>query len=511
MSGAREARARQGEALINASPIGRSNQEMTGARGSPARQGEASRNVSPTRSASAIARSLKKGRNDKIMMIFKKAIPRRTFIRGAGVTLALPLLDGMIPALAAPDKPVKRFSIVYVPNGRIMEQWTPKTDGTGFELPLLLEPFAPFRDRLLVVTGLTLNIAKHFPGEEVGVHERPCGAYLTGVHPKWTDGADIHNGISLDQIVAKEFGKYTQLASLEVSLDSAGILGACEKGWSCAYINTLCWRSPTTPIPMENNPRRAFERLFGDVGSTESAERRAIQRRNNSILDSLSEATADLIRGLGPGDRAKISEYLDSIRDIERRIQIAEQESSRDLPSLARPSGVPATFQEHARLMFDLQVLAFQADLTRMITFMVGREKTDRPYPEIGIPDAHHPLTHHAGDPQKIEKVVRIEALQAKMFAYYLEKLRSTPDGDGSLLDHMVINYGCGISEGNGHSVVNLPLVLVGGASYFKGGRHIRYPKGPPLSNLHLTLLDKLGIPVENFGDSTGKLDLLAV
>jgi hypothetical protein len=442
-------------------------------------------------------------------MIFKKAIPRRTFIRSAGVTLALPLLDAMIPALAAPEKPVKRFSIVYVPNGRIMEQWTPSTESADFELPLLLQPFAPFRDRLLVITGLTLNIAKHAPGEEVGVHERPCGAYLTGVHPKWTDGADIRNGISLDQIVAKEFGKYTQLASLEVGLDSAGILGACEKGWSCAYINTLCWRSPTTPIPMENNPRRVFERLFGDIGSTDPAERRAIQRRNKSILDSLNEATGDLIRDLGPGDRAKLSEYLDSIRDIERRIQIGEQESSRNLPSLARPYGVPATFQEHARLMYDLQVLAFQADLTRMITFMVGREKTDRPYPEIGIPDAHHPLTHHAGDPQKIAKVVKIEALQAQMFAYYLEKLRSTPDGDGSLLDHMVINYGCGISEGNGHSVVNLPLVLIGGASYFKGGRHLRYPKEPPLSNLQLTLLDKLGIHLDKFGDSTGKIDAL--
>src|SRR5207237_1221071 len=299
----------------------------------------------------------------KVTMIFKKAIPRRTFLRAAGVALGLPLLDGMMPAFAAAEKSAKRFSIVYVPNGRIMEKWTPATEGTSFELPPLREPFASFRDRMLVVTGLTLNIAKASPGEEVGVHERPCGAYLTGVHPKWTDGADIHNGISLDQIVAKEFGKHTQLASLEAGLDSAGILGACEKGWSCAYVNTLCWRSPTTPIPMENNPRRIFERLFGEVGSTDAAERRTIQRRNKSILDSLSEATDDLIRELGPSDRSRISEYLDSIRDIERRIQIAEQESSRTLPALARPSGIPATFEEHARLMFDLQVLAFQADL----------------------------------------------------------------------------------------------------------------------------------------------------
>jgi hypothetical protein len=444
-------------------------------------------------------------------MVFKKAIPRRTFLKGLGTTLALPLLDGMIPALTAAENPVKRLSIVYVPNGRIMDRWTPKTLGTDFELPLLLQPFAPFRDRLLVLSGLNLNIAKAWPGEEVGVHERPCGAYLTGVHPKWTDGADIRNGISLDQIIGKEFGKYTQLASLEIGLDSAGIIGACEKGWSCAYVNTLSWRTPTAPIPMETNPRRVFERLFGDVASTDSAEQRALVRRNNSILDSLREATDDLLRGLGPNDRTKISEYLDSVRDIERRIQVAEQQNSRELPALERPGGVPATFEEHARLMYDLQVLAFQADLTRMTTFMVGREKTERPYPEIGIPDAHHPLTHHAGDPEKIEKVVQIEALQSRMFAYYLEKLRSTPDGDGSMLDHLIVTYGSGISEANGHSVLDLPLLLVGGGMGVKGGRHIRYPKDTPLANLQLALLDKLGIPVENFGDSNGKLDLLSV
>ena len=468
-------------------------------------------NVSPTRSASAIARSPKERRNDRAMPIFKKTIPRRTFIRGIGATLALPLLDAMVPAFGAPAK-VKRLSMVYLPNGRIMQRWTPTAVGTDFDLPLLLEPFAPFRDQLLVLTGLALNVAKIRPGEEVGVHERPCGAYLTGVHPKWTDGADILNGTSLDQIIGKEFGKYTQLASLEVSLDSAGILGACEKGWSCAYVNTLCWRTPTTPIPMENNPRRVFERLFGDIASTDAKEQRAVLRRNNSILDSLTETTNDLLRGLGPNDRTKIAEYLDSVRDIERRLQIAEQQSSRQLPSIDRPSGVPDTFQEHAKIMYDLQVLAFQADLTRMSTFMLGREKTDRPYPEIGIPDSHHPLTHHAGDPVKIEKVVRIEALQAKMFAYYLDKLRSTPDGDGSLLDHAIVTYGGGISEGNGHSVVNLPTLLFGGGSgTLKGGRHIRYQKDPPLSNLFLTLLDKLDIPVEKFGDSEGKLDLLPV
>ena len=434
------------------------------------------------------------------MMVFKKAIPRRRFLQGLGTTLALPVLDAMVPALAAAEKPVKRLSIVYVPNGRIMDRWTPKTTGADFDLPLLLEPFAPFRDRLLVLSGLNLNIAKAWAGEEVGVHERPCGAYLTGVHPKWTDGADIRNGISLDQIIAKEFGKYTQLASLEIGLDSAGIIGACEKGWSCAYVNTLCWRTPTSPIPMETNPRRVFERLFGDVASTDIAEQKAVLRRSNSILDSLREATGDLLRQLGPNDRTKLSEYLDSVRDIERRIEVAEQQSSRD------------TFEEHAKLMFDLQVLAFQADLTRMITFMMGREKTERPYPEIGVPDAHHPLTHHGGDRQKIEKVVQIEALHSKVFAYYLNKLQSTPDGEGSLLDHLIITYGSAISEGNGHSVNDLPaLIAGGGAGMIKGGRHIRYPKDTPISNLQLTLLDKLGFRVENFGDSDGRLDLLPV
>jgi Protein of unknown function (DUF1552) len=446
------------------------------------------------------------------MMIFKKAIPRRTFIRGAGAAFALPLLDSMIPAFGATQKPVKRLSIVYLPNGRIMQRWTPKTEGANFDLPELLEPFAPFRDQMLVLTGLALNIAKAWPGEEVGVHERPGGAYLTGVHPKWTDGDDIRNGISLDQIIGKEFGKYTQLASLETSMDSAGILGACEKGWSCAYINTLCWRTPTTPVPMENNPRRLFERLFGDVSSTDPAQQKAASRKNASMLDSLKEATDDLLKVLGPKDRNKISEYLDSIRDIERRIQVAEQQNSQQLPSLERPAGVPDTFQEHARLMYDLQVLAFQADLTRMITFMVGREKTDRPYPEIGIPDAHHPLTHHGGNPEIIEKVVRIEALQSKMFAYYLDKLKSTADGDGSLLDHSIVTYGGGISEANGHSVVNLPTLLFGGGSgELKGERHIRFRNDPPLANLFLTLLDKLGVPVEKFGDSEGRLNLLGV
>ena len=446
------------------------------------------------------------------MMIFKKAIPRRTFLRGVGTSLALPLLDGMIPAFAAVPKAAKRMSFVYVPCGRIMDAWTPVAEGTAFELPQVLQPLAPYRDRFTVLTGLSQLSALSAPGEEVGVHERPCGAYLTGVHPKWTDGDDVRNGVSLDQVIAHQFGKETQLASLELSLDAAGIVGACEKGWSCAYINTLSWQSPTSPLPMEHNPRRVFERLFGDLGSTDASVQRARLRRNSSILDSVIESISGLLKEVGPSDREKLSEYVESVRSIEHRIEMAERQGARELPSMERPVGVPLTYQEHAKLMFDLQVLAFQADLTRVITFMMGREKTDRPYGEIGIPDAHHPLTHHGGDADKIAKVVRIETLQSELLAYYVEKLRATRDGDGSVLDHMLLTFGSGISDGNVHSVRNLPLIVFGqGDAGIKGGRHLRYQADTPMANFYLTLVDKLGLPLERFGDSTGKLDLLSV
>ena len=328
------------------------------------------------------------------MMIFKKAMPRRTFLRGLGATLALPLLDGMVPAFAAAPETAKRMSFVYVPNGRIMADWTPAIpvsdrgaiEGLVGELPRVLQPLASHRDRFTVLTGLSQLAALSAPGEEVGVHERPCGAYLTGVHPKWTDGDDVRNGVSLDQIIASELGKETQLTSLELSLDAAGIVGACEKGWSCAYINTLSWQSPTTPLPMEHNPRRVFERLFGDLSSTDAHEQRARLRRNSSLLDSLTQAISDLSRELGASDRVKLSEYVDSIRNIERRIEVAERQNAWELPSMERPVGVPVTYQEHAKLMFDLQVLAFQADLTRVITFMMGREKTDRRTARSGFP-----------------------------------------------------------------------------------------------------------------------------
>ena len=450
------------------------------------------------------------------MMIFRKAIPRRTFLRGLGTTLALPLLDGMVPAMAAQRdtaaKPVVRLSVVYVANGVIMDKWTPAIEGAGFELTPILEPLAPFRDRILVLSGLAHNSGRALQGENTGDHARAGATYLTGVHPRKTEGADTRAGISVDQIAARELGKHTQLASLELALDSSELLGQCEAGYTCAYMNTLCWRTPTTPIPMENRPRAGFERLFGDNDSTDPAVRLRQIRTDRSILDSVTQKVARLLTGLGPTDRAKLTEYLDAVRDVERHIQMAEEQSSRELPTLERPPGVPSTFIEHAHLMIDLQVLAFQTDMTRVITFMTGREFGGRTYREIGIPDGHHSLTHHQYKQEKIDKVIRINIYHAKMFAYYLEKLQSTPDGDGSLLDHMVILYGSSLSDGNLHWHDNLPILLAGGgAGRIKGGRHLRYPQDTPMPNLLLTILDMLGVPVESLGDSTGKLDLLSV
>ena len=449
------------------------------------------------------------------MMMFKQAIPRRTFLRGLGTTLALPLLDGMIPAFArAAETPAtaKRLSIVYLPNGVMMDKWTPTTEGTGFEMTPVLEPLAPFRDRMLVLTGLNHNTGRALAGENTGDHARAGATYLTGVHPKKTEGADTRAGISMDQIVAKEFGKHTQLASLELCVDTPELLGQCEAGYTCAYMNTICWRTPTTPMPMEDRPRVVFERLFGDSESTDPAVRLRQIKRDHSILDSVTEKAVRLLADLGPSDQAKLTEYLEAIRDVERRIQTAEDQSARELPTLERPAGAPGTFTEHAKLMFDLQVLAYQTDLTRVTTFMMGREFGGRTYREIDIPEGHHSLTHHQYKPDKISKVIQINIYHAKHFAYFLEKLRSTPDGDGSLLDHTLLLYGGGLSDGNSHLHDNLPTLLAGGtAGQFQGGRHLRYAADTPLTNLLLTMTDMLGIPMDNLGDSTGKLNLLSV
>jgi hypothetical protein len=432
------------------------------------------------------------------MMIFKKAIPRRTFLQGVGATIGLPLLEGMVPAMAATRQtaaaPMTRLSIVYIANGMIMPKWTPATEGAGFELTPVLEPLASFRNQMLVLTGLTHNEGRALPDESTGDHARAGATYLTGVHPRKTEGADTRAGISADQIAAKELGKYTQLASLELCLDNPVLLGQCEAGYTCAYMNTICWSTPTTPMPMENRPRAVFERLFGDNDSTDPAVRLRQIQTDRSILDSVTEKVTGLLTGLGPGDRVKLT------------IQKAEEQSARELPTVERPAGVPARFDEHARLMYDLQVLAYQTDLTRVTTFMTGREFGGRTYNEIGIPDGHHSLTHHEYKQEKIDKVIKINIYQASHFAYFLDRLRSTPDGDGSLLDHTMVLYGGSLSDGNLHWHTNLPLLLVGGG--IKGGRHLRYPETTPMTNLLLTMLDRAKVPVEKLGDSTARLDI---
>ena len=444
------------------------------------------------------------------MMIFKKAIPRRTFLRGAGATIALPLLDAMFPALlkaqeraAAP----RRFSIVFAPNGMNMTDWTPKITGKGFELSPTLAPLAKYRDQMLVLSGLDNNPGYPLPGEgESAPHERAGGVFLTGVHPQ---RAGV-TGISLDQIIAKEMSKQTQLASLELGLHSSDAVGQCEKGWSCAYISTLSWRTPTTPLPIENRPRAVFERLFGD--STDPTVRTERIEKERSILDSVSVAAKDLMREISAEDRTRVSEYLDGMREVEHRIQMTEQQSGRELPTMEPPTGIPTDFASHLKLMFDLQVLAFQTDMTRMITFMTGPEQSNRTYREIGVPDVHHSLSHHQGSPASLSKLSKINLYHSELLGYYLEKLRATPDHDGNLLDNMMIMYGCSMSDGNDHLLQNLPIVLLGGGSgTLKGGNHIQFTKNTPISNLYLTLIDKMGIQVDKFGDSTGKLNLLSV
>jgi hypothetical protein len=450
-----------------------------------------------------------------MQIVMKRALPRRTFLRGAGAALALPLLDGMIPAFGgarvAAAAPVRRLGIVYVPNGIHMAQWTPPGDATALELMPIMQPLAPFRDQIVMVTGLSNSQGDALPGEGAGDHARASAAYLTGVHPRKTEGADIRAGVSMDQIAAAALGGETELASLELSLESREPVGACDPGYSCAYANTLCWRSPTTPLPMENDPRVVFERLFGASQSTDPAVWRARRDQDRSILDAVRDKLGRLRGEVGSSDRVKLDQYVDAIRDLERRITKGEQRAARELPAFDQPAGIPRTFEEHARLMFDLHVLAYQADLTRVITFMVGHETSQRAYPEIGVSDAHHPLSHHGGNREKIERLIKVNTYHATTFAYYLDKLRSTPDGDGTLLDHLTLIYGSGMSDGNLHNHHDLPTLVVGGGSgSIKGGRHLRYPARTPVTNLFLTLLDKVGVPVDTLGDSTGRLEPLS-
>ena len=439
--------------------------------------------------------------------ITKKAVNRRTMLRGVGAALALPLLDSMAPALVAFDQtaaaPVNRFGAVYTPNGRVMQKWTPAAEGAGFEFTPTLAPLQPFRDRLLVLSGLN----RRLPGNHVvGVHASASTGFLTDSLPIPAEGTNLYAGISADQIAAKQLSQYTQLASLEVGLQSGDFGGTSETGFSRAYINTLSWRSATTPLPMESNPRAVFERLFGDSGSTNPAVRLERLKQEQSILDSLTQTVADFGRGLGQRDRRKLTEYLEAIRDVERRIQKAEEQNGQQLPVVDHPAGVPANFSDYAKLMYDLCLLAYQADLTRVMTFMVGHELSGQTYPEIGVADAHHAISHHQGNPESLAKLAKIDAYNVSLFAYFIERLRATPDGDGSLLDHSMILFGAGMSDGNRHDPKNLPLVLAGGGcGQLKGGRHLRFTE-TPLANLHVTLLNKLGVHIDSIGDSRGEL-----
>jgi hypothetical protein len=447
------------------------------------------------------------------MIVTRKSLPRRAFLRGIGTTLALPLLDSMIPALAVAGaaKPVVRLGFVYHPVGMILNQWMPTAEGTGFEFTPTMKALEPFREYLTVFTGLA-QVNGRALGDGAGDHAREGATWLTGVHPKKTEGVGIRAGISADQLAARELAKNTQLASLELGLEGPSLAGGCDSGYSCAYTNTVSWRSDTTPLPVEINPRAVFERLFGDGESTDPAARLAALQEQRSILDYVSGSIDRLETKLGKSDRNKLSEYLDAIRDVERRIQKAEQQSAgMVIPSMERPSSVPEEFEDHARLMMDLQAIAWQTDMTRVITFMLGRAGSNRPYRNIGISDGHHSITHHQNDPVKIANVAKIDAYLVRTFAYFLQKLKDTPDGDGNLLDHSLILYGSGLGDANVHTHHELPTaVLGGGAGQMKGGRHLKYPKDTPLNNLLVSLLHKGGVRTENFGDATGELEHLS-
>ena len=428
-----------------------------------------------------------------------KQLSRRTILRGIGAAVSLPLLDAMVPAFASVTTPM-RLAFIYVPNGIMMDHWTPASDGTDFELPRILAPLAPHRDNVLVLSGLTQNTGRAL-GDAEGDHARASATYLTGVHPRKTAGEGICSGISVDQVAASHVGAGSKLPSLELACEDSRLVGNCDSGYSCAYSNTLSWRTPSTPLPPEVNPRLVFERLFGALDEN-PADRRQRLRNEISILDYVSDDTRRLTNQLGPSDHRKIDEYLTSVREIERRIQLAEKDDRQTPPSFEKPNGVPADFGDYAKLMFDLMLLAFQTGTTRVATFMIGREGSLRAYREIGISEAHHPVTHHSGNPELIEKVVRINTYHMQQFAYFIGKLKSTPDGDGTLLDHSQIVYGSGLSDGNRHAHNNLPILLAAKT----GGRHITYPAETPMNNLHLALLDRMGVRIDSLGDSNGEL-----
>jgi len=438
--------------------------------------------------------------------ITKRALPRRTFLRSIGATVALPLLDAMVPAATALAKtaanPVRRLGFVFMPMGCDQSRWFPPGD-TLDQLSPILDSLRPVKEHVTVVSNMELQCA--YPGS----HATSNSSFLSAAKAKLTESTDYYLGTTVDQVAAQHIGQATQLPSLELAMDLLQVVGQCDNGYACVYQNNLSWSSPTTPLPAEAHPRIVFESLFGEGGSM--AERRAALRRKASLLDAFNDDLSRLQRNLSPGDRTKVSQYLDTVREVERRIQKAEADAAEHpIRDLDRPVGVPAAYAEHARLMFDLQVLAMQGDVTRIITFQLARETSNRTYPEIGVPDPHHPLSHHGNDPAKIERMSKVNAFHVSLFAEYLAKLKATPEGNGNLLDHSLILYGSGIGNPNIHDHTNLPILIAGGsATGIKGNRHIKYAKPTPLANLHLTLLDKVGVKLDKFADSNGKVDEL--
>jgi hypothetical protein len=449
-------------------------------------------------------------------MLTRKHLPRRTFLKGMGAAIALPMLDAMTPALSAFGRSAApsplRMAFTYVPNGITMADWTPKGVGAAFELSRVMKPMAPFRQDMSILSGLAHRNGMAL-GDGPGDHARAAASYLTGVHPRKTAGADIQNGISVDQIAAQHIastGSTTRFASLELGCDDSRTVGNCDSGYSCAYTNSLAWRGPSTPMPPETNPRLVFERLFGDIDTSLTPEARARRMRyRRSILDLVGERTTELSATLGPADKRKLDEYLSSIREIEQRIERAEKDLTGLTPAIDKPTGIPVLYADYVNLMFDLQLIAFQTDMTRVVTMMMGREGSMRTYPEIGVPDPHHPLTHHRGNAEWIERVTKVNELHMELFAGFIGKMKATPDGDGSLLDHSVVIYGSGLSDGNRHTHEDLPVMLVGKGGNFKLGHHIAYPQGTPMTNLYLTLLDRMGVQPEKLGDSTGMIEHL--
>jgi hypothetical protein len=443
------------------------------------------------------------------MVIVKKHIPRRTFIRGMGVTLALPLLDAMVPVRSlfaqSAAKGTSRIGFVYVPHGAIMDKWTPATVGGGFEFTPILKPLEPFRDYVNVVSGLG-----HKAADTTAVHSLSPTTWLSGVRPKATQGVDAFAGVTADQIAAQSIGQDNALPSMELATeDHSGLIGSCDRDYGCIYMNTLSWRTPTTPMPMEINPRKVFERMFGQGGSP--SERLARIQEDRSILDAITKEASALQLQLGPSDRQTMNQYLENVREIERRIQRAEKsQGDADLQLPARPAGVPFDFEEHVALMYELMALSYQANITRVITFMVSREVSNRTYTQVGVTDGHHAISHHQNRAEKMAKNVLIQTFNVNQFKGFLEKLKSMPDGDGSLLDHTLLLYGSNMSNSNAHDHYPLPNLVVGGAAgKMKGGRHLKYEDHTPMTNLLVTMLDKVGVKQESLGDSTGTLENL--